>query len=181
MVLCVPTLARADSPEIPPQAQEQARKLAEEPPKPPPPAKTVKVDASGRKEGGKASIYSPEFDGKTMADGRKLNPQANVAASKTLPLGTVAKVTNLANGKSTEVKVEDRGPFVAGRVVDLTPQAARQIGLTERKGVTPVVVAPVAIPTPDGGVKLGAGAAEVGNVGQAVKQVDPSAKVGEAE
>jgi rare lipoprotein A len=96
-----------------------------------------------------------------MANGRRFNPGANIAASKSLPLGTVAKVTNLDNGKSALVKVEDRGPYVSGRVVDLTSSTAGQLGITEEKGVAPVVVAPVAVPQPNGEVKLGAGAVDV--------------------
>jgi rare lipoprotein A len=82
-----------------------------------------------------------------------------VAASKTLPLGSVAKVTNLDNGKSATVKIEDRGPYVDGRVVDLAPKVADELDIKGR-GVAPVEVKPITIPEPDGGVKLGAGAAE---------------------
>jgi len=141
-----------------PEAQAEARRLAAEPPRPPPRDNRVVVDHSGRKQAGKASIYAHSFDGRTMANGRRYNPASNVAASKSLPLGTVARVTNLKTGKSTEVKVEDRGPFVVGRVVDLTPHAARQIGLTYDEGIAPVVVAPVTVPQPDGTLKPGAGA-----------------------
>ena len=95
-----------------------------------------------------------------MADGNRFNPNSDVAASKTLPLGTTAKVTNLSNGRTATVKVEDRGPYRAGRVVDLAPKVADQLDL-KQTGVTPVVVAPIAVPQPDGAVKLGAGAAEV--------------------
>jgi rare lipoprotein A len=143
-----------------PGAAEEARKLDELPPVPPP--NRIKVDPSGRKEEGKASIYSRSFDGKKMADGERYSPHADVAASKSLPLGTVAKVTNLENGKSVEVTVEDRGPFVNGRVVDLTPKTASKLGLSQKQGVAPVVVAPIVVPQPDGGVKAGAGAAEIG-------------------
>lgn len=155
----VPTPAEAAAVTNTPDAKQEAKKLDELPPVPVKSNK-IEVDHSGRKEAGKASIYSESFDGKTMADGKKLDTDAPVAASKTLPLGTIAKVTNLENGKSTEVKVEDRGPFVAGRVVDLTPKAAKDIGLTEKEGVAPVVVAPVVVPQKDGGLKVGAGAAE---------------------
>ena len=93
---------------------------------------------------GNASIYSDSLRGKPMADGKSYNPAAPVAASKTLPLGTVAEVTNLENGKSTKVRVEDRGPMVKGRVVDLAPAAARKIGLTKKKGIARVAVKPVA-------------------------------------
>ncbi len=143
-----------------PGAVEEARKLDQLPPVTPP--NHVKVDPSGRKEEGKASIYSKSFDGKKMADGERYSPHAEVAASKSLPLGTVAKVTNLENGKSVEVTVEDRGPFVNGRVVDLTPKTASKLGLSQKQGVAPVVVAPIVVPQPDGGVKAGAGAAEIG-------------------
>jgi rare lipoprotein A len=94
-----------------------------------------------------------------MADGRRLNPNANVAASKTLPLGTTAKVTNLDNGKTATVKVEDRGPFVDGRVVDLSPKVARDLDI-RKDGLAPVEVKPITVPQPNGEVKLGAGAAE---------------------
>lgn len=170
ILLAATTLARADGasavaappatdpPLSSPAAQEQARKLDELPPKQPPGNKIV-VDHSGRKESGKASIYSDSFDGKKMANGKPFDTEGDSVASKTLPLGTVAKVTNLETGKSAEVKVEDRGPFVAGRVVDLPPKVANEIGLTEKQGVAPVVVAPIKVPQPDGSVKVGAGAA----------------------
>jgi peptidoglycan lytic transglycosylase len=69
-----------------------------------------RADPSGRKQQGRVSYYSSYFTHRKMADGQPMSPQSNVAASKTLPLGTTAKVTNLQNGKSATVKVEDRGP-----------------------------------------------------------------------
>jgi rare lipoprotein A len=137
-------------------AQQEARKLDELPAVKPPPV--IRNDDSGRKEQGRASYYGGHFINRKMADGNRMNPNADVAASKSLPLGSVAKVTNLKNGRTTTVKIEDRGPFHPGRIIDLTPKAARQINLTHA-GVAPVVVKPVTVPTPDGGVKLGAGAA----------------------
>ena len=65
-----------------------------------------------------------------------MNPNSDIAASKTLPLGSVAKVTNLDNGKTATVKIEDRGPYVNGRVVDLAPKVADQLDL-KQKGVVP--------------------------------------------
>ncbi len=141
-----------------PAARTEALRLAAEPPLAPP-GNRIEVDHSGRLESGNASIYAHSFDGRTMADGRRYDPRLNVAASKSLPLGTLARVTNLETGKSTEVRIEDRGPFVEGRVVDLTPHAAEAIGLTWREGIAPVVVAPIAVPQPDGRLKPGAGAA----------------------
>ena len=88
-----------------------------------------------------------------------MNPNADVAASKTLPLGSVAKVTNLQNGKTATVKIEDRGPYVGGRVVDLAPKVADKLDFTG-SGVAPVEVKPITLPQPGGKVKLGAGAAD---------------------
>lgn len=117
-----------------------------------------KIDRSGRTQTGKASIYSEKFNNKTMADGNKMDPHDDNAASKTLPLGTKAKVTNLETGQSTEVTIQDRGPHVKGRIVDLPAAKAKEIGLTKKEGVAKVEVAPVEIPLPNGGVKLGDGA-----------------------
>jgi rare lipoprotein A len=102
-----------------------------------------------------------------MADGQRMNPNTNVVASKNLPLGTTAAVTNLENGRTATVDVEDRGPFIDGRVVDLSPKVARELDV-RKQGVVPVVVKPIAVPQPNGEVKLGAGAA--GASPQAVKQ-----------
>lgn len=125
----------------------------------PPVTATTGIDRSGRTQAGKASYYARSFDGRTMADGNSFKQSGNSAASKTLPIGTTAKVTNVATGKSAIVTVQDRGPHVRGRVLDVSHSVAEQIGLTH-KGVESVVVKPIAEPKPDGGVKLGAGAAE---------------------
>ena len=95
-----------------------------------------------------------------MANGAPMDPKGNNAASRTLPLGTTAKVTNVETGKTAVVTIEDRGPYVDGRVVDLSPGTAAKIGLTPRQGVTKVVVAPITVPLPDGKVKVGAAAHE---------------------
>ncbi len=123
-------------------------------------ATTPAPDLSGRKRVGKASFYAKRFAGKPMADGAPMDPQGDNAASRTLPLGTTAKVTNVETDKAAVVKIEDRGPYVEGRLVDLSPGTAAKIGLTPRKGVTQVVVAPIAVPLPDGRVKAGAAAQE---------------------
>ena len=117
-------------------------------------------DLSARKRVGKASFYGKEFFGKTMANGAPMDPKGDNAASRTLPLGTTAKVTNVETGKTAVVTIQDRGPYVDGRVVDLSPATAAKIGLTPRKGVTKVVVAPITVPLPDGKVKVGAAAHE---------------------
>jgi rare lipoprotein A len=98
-----------------------------------------------RPQRGNASYYGKEFYGRKMADGTRMNPQSNIAASRTLPLGTKAEVTNLENGKSEIVEIRDRGPYVDGRIVDLTPKTAEKLGFIE-DGVAPVVVEPIAVP-----------------------------------
>jgi rare lipoprotein A len=119
-------------------------------------AKKPAVDRSGAKRFGKASFYANFFAGKKMADGNVMDPQANNAASRTLPLGTTAKVTNLETGKSAVVTIQDRGPYVDGRIVDLSPATAQQIGITKKEGIAKVAVTPIAVPMPDGKIKLGA-------------------------
>ena len=120
-------------------------------------AKRAGLDRSGKPRKGKASYYARKFHGRKMADGTPLNPNSNTAASKTLPLGTTAKVTNLESGKSEVVKVRDRGPYVSGRIMDVTPKVAEKLEM-KKDGVAPVEVKPIEVPQPDGSTKPGAGA-----------------------
>lgn len=78
---------------------------------------------------GKASYYAHHFAGKKTASGERMNPNQLTAASKTLPLGTKVQVTNLANGRTVHVTINDRGPYVRGRVIDLTPRAADALAM----------------------------------------------------
>ena len=119
------------------------------------------TDHTGRRRIGIASIYAHRFAGRKMADGHPMDPQDNNAASKTLPLGTKAKVTNMETGRSARVVIKDRGPYVKGRIVDLSPATAEQIGITRKEGIAKVEVAPITVPMPDGSVKPGAAAEEV--------------------
>ena len=100
------------------------------------------------KQVGKASVYSSRLQGRHMTDGERFNIHSNAAASKTLPIGTKARVTDLKTGKSAEVTVKDRGPVPKDRVMDLTPHTAREIGLTRKEGVAPVAIVPTSIPSP---------------------------------
>ncbi len=124
------------------------------------PAKDIRLDLTGRKQVGKASFYAHWFAGRKMADGTRMDPRDDNAASKTLPLGTTAKVTNLETGQSATVTIQDRGPYVKGRIVDLSPSTARKIGITKEDGVAPVEVAPIVVPQLDGSKKAGAAIAE---------------------
>lgn len=93
---------------------------------------------------GKASVYSRRLAHRPMADGTPLDLDSNAAASRHLPLGSRARVTNLRNGRSAEVVIHDRGPYIKGRIIDLTPKTARALGF--RSGVRRVEVTPLAGP-----------------------------------
>jgi rare lipoprotein A len=89
-------------------------------------------------EYGKASFYSVKSNkGTVTASGERLNDTKLTAAHRTLPFGTMVKVTNLSNGRSAVVKITDRGPFISGRVIDVSVAAAKSLGFVE-KGVTKV-------------------------------------------
>src|SRR5215469_11287197 len=87
-----------------------------------------------------ASWYGPGFNGHRTSNGEIFNRDKLTAASRTLPLGTYARITNLDNGKSVIVRVNDRGPYVRGRGIDLSHAAAVRVGLV-RQGVGRVRVA----------------------------------------
>lgn len=78
---------------------------------------------------GKASYYANKFNGRKTASGQRFYNWKRTAAHKTLPFGTKVKVTNLRNGKTVKVRINDRGPFVAGRIIDLSRRAARKIDM----------------------------------------------------
>jgi rare lipoprotein A len=88
---------------------------------------------------GLASWYGPGFGRQRTASGARFNRKKLTAAHRTLPLGTRVKVTNLRNGRSVVVKINDRGPVVRSRVIDLSQAAAKRIGLVQR-GVAPVKI-----------------------------------------
>jgi rare lipoprotein A len=86
---------------------------------------------------GLASWYGPDFQGQTTADGERFNMQAMTAAHRSLPFGTIVRVTDLGTGRVVKVRINDRGPMVAGRVLDLSKRAAGQLGITD-DGTAPV-------------------------------------------
>lgn len=85
----------------------------------------------GQTESGKASYYPDSWKGRRTSSGQPYHPDSLTAAHKTHPFGTYLLVRNMANGKEAVVKVTDRGPFVKGRVVDLSGAAARAIGMIQ--------------------------------------------------
>ncbi len=82
-------------------------------------------------ESGKASYYADKFQGRRTANGEVFRQQRMTAAHRTLQFGTKVKVKNLDNGRTIKVRINDRGPFVAGRIIDLSRKAARKLGMTQ--------------------------------------------------
>ncbi len=92
------------------------------------------ADALAQSQTGIASYY---WQGQRTANGERFNTMAHTCAHRTLPFGTMLRVTNLRNGASTTCRVNDRGPFIRGRIVDLSTAGARQIGMVA-SGIVPV-------------------------------------------
>jgi rare lipoprotein A len=109
---------------------------------PPPPAAPPAVKSE---EVGLASWYGHPHQGRRTASGEAYDMNDLTCAHRTLPLGTRLLVTNLENGRSVEVRVNDRGPFVAGRILDLSYAAARKLG-AERPGVIRVSLRIISLP-----------------------------------
>jgi rare lipoprotein A len=82
-------------------------------------------------EEGLASYYAESLNGRATASGTRFDNRAMVCAHRSLPFGTVVRVTNLASGRTVVVTVVDRGPFVRGRVIDLSLAAAEKLGIVE--------------------------------------------------
>jgi rare lipoprotein A len=97
----------------------------------PPPAPTPAAERPVFSQTGVASWYGKSHHGKTTANGESFDMEALTAAHRTLPFGTIVKVTNLSNNRSVNVRINDRGPYVAGRIIDLSARAARELGIGE--------------------------------------------------
>ena len=90
-------------------------------------------------QSGKASFYAKKFSGRMTASGERLHHDSLTCAHRTYPFGTLLKVTNPSNGKTVIVRVTDRGPYVKGRIIDLSVRAARELGIISQ-GIAPVIV-----------------------------------------
>jgi rare lipoprotein A len=121
----IPPVAKLPSPRDPSYAPPTAK---------PPPGRQPNI-----METGVASWYGPTFHGKTTASGEIFNQEKFTAAHRSLPWGSRVKVTNLANGKSVELRINDRGPFAKGRIIDVSRAAARALGMME-SGIATVEV-----------------------------------------
>lgn len=103
--------------------------------------------AEGYRSQGLASWYGPTFHGRPTACGERYDMNGISAAHKTLPLGTWVRVKNLENGRTLDLRINDRGPFVPGRIIDLSLGAARKLGVAE-PGTAQVEVVALAAPPP---------------------------------
>ena len=104
--------------------------------------KTVKSKektAAPKKMKGISSWYGKKFHGSKTSNGEIYNMHARTAAHKTLPMHTMVKVTNIQNGKSTVVRINDRGPFIKGRIIDCSYVAGKELGL-DRLGIAKVEI-----------------------------------------
>ena len=90
-------------------------------------------------QSGKASYYAKKLSGRKTASGETLHHDSLTCAHRTYPFGTLLKVTNPANGKQVIVRVTDRGPYIKGRIIDLSVRAAQEIGIITQ-GIAPVIV-----------------------------------------
>ena len=88
----------------------------------------IGIPVTASAQSGVASVYA--YSGGRTASGERASPAALTAAHRSLPFGTMVRVTNERNGRSVVVRINDRGPFVRGRVIDLTPAAARALGFS---------------------------------------------------
>jgi rare lipoprotein A len=95
-------------------------------------AQIGRIHANHYVQVGVASWYGPWHQGRRTATGERFDMRKLTAAHKTLPLDSKVRVTNLANGKSVEVTINDRGPYVGDRVIDLSERAARRLGMKEQ-------------------------------------------------
>jgi rare lipoprotein A len=123
------------------------------PPPAPAPAPAVSAPAAvpSFTQQGVASWYGQSHHGRRTASGEPYDMNGLTAAHRTLPFGTVVRVTRLDNGRAVKVRINDRGPHVAGRILDLSARAARDIGMTE-SGTAPVKIEQFAADQQAGGV-----------------------------
>jgi rare lipoprotein A len=109
----------------------QAPAGSETPPEPPPAREKAPAAPAGLPQTGEASWYGAQHHGKRTASGAVFDQTQLTAAHRSLPFGTRLRVTNLANGRSVEVEITDRGPYAGNRIIDLSRAAAQALGMIE--------------------------------------------------
>jgi len=117
------------APSLPPASESPPAQTQQPPPPSAPPARVPTTGEAGWTQRGRVSLYGASFAGKTTASGERFDPDALTMAHRTLPFGTIVRVTNVENQRSVEVRVNDRGPFVAGRIADVSMAAAQRLGM----------------------------------------------------
>ena len=125
---CSPLTNAADAPKAAAAASAPAAASAT----PAPAAPAAAPAPSGGAETGLAAVYSDKLNGRKTASGERYDRNALTAAHKTLPFGTRVKVTNSKNQKTVTVRINDRGPVQAGRILDLSPAAAKVLGISAK-------------------------------------------------
>jgi rare lipoprotein A len=99
---------------------------------PPPPLPPAPPPAASFSQVGVASYYAAKFENRKTANGERFKADGLTAAHRTLPIGTMVRVTNLRNHRSVVVRINDRGPFSHKRIIDLSPAAARELGIRDQ-------------------------------------------------
>jgi rare lipoprotein A len=128
LFVCVTLFACAELPREPEKPAESPP-TASAPPSPPRASQPSAEEPTGTKQRGRISFYGDAFEGRKTASGEPFDPDALTMAHRTLPFGTRVRVTNIENKRSVDVVVNDRGPFVTGRIADLSRAAALRIGM----------------------------------------------------
>lgn len=125
---------------------ENAQEVSEE--KEPETPAMIPTPLPPRMEAGLASWYGAKHHGKRTASGERFDQKKLTAAHPTLPWGSIVRVTSLTNGKSVDVRINDRGPFIKGRIIDLSRAAARALGMAGLMPVQLEVLTPIETPEP---------------------------------
>lgn len=105
----------------------------------------IEPTRKGDEQRGLASWYGKKYHGRPTASGERFDMHKVSAAHRTLPLGSVVKVTNLDNGRTLQVRINDRGPFIDGRIIDLSYKAAKKLDMV-KAGVVPVKLVVQSLP-----------------------------------
>jgi rare lipoprotein A len=108
-------------------------------------APSVEPARKGDEQRGLASWYGKKYHGRPTASGERFDMHKVSAAHRTLPLGSVVKLTNLDNGRTLRVRINDRGPFIDGRIIDLSYKAAKKLDMV-KAGVVPVKLVVQSVP-----------------------------------
>jgi peptidoglycan lytic transglycosylase len=135
-----------DTPSVEFSIPENVQEVSEE--KEPETPAMIPTPLPPRIETGLASWYGAKHHGRRTASGERFDQKALTAAHPTLPWGSIVRVTSLVNGKSVDVRVNDRGPFIKGRIIDLSRAAARALGMAGLMQVQLEVLTPIETPEP---------------------------------